>query len=100
MWSFSAVEKAAGPNPSARAPCFITITSSGNGYIWETGRRAKSTRKNSTHRRFSPLLGNVYTRRQCYASRVEIAKQNFSSSMVEDFMICLKANSSACIACA
>lgn len=61
----------------------------------ETGRRAKSTRKNSTtHRRWSfPLLGQCESRALvlCDSSR-EITKWIFFSA--KDFIICLRANNS------
>jgi len=76
--------------------CFLKNLPGKGGYRGGAG-RAKPPEKNfpPPGPPPPPLLGNVYARRQCYASRVEIAKQNFSPSVAEDFMICLKANNSA-----
>lgn len=98
MWSFSwQREKAARLNPSALARTVLYY----NNFLWkwvymETGKRDLNPRGKILRTVvYPPPVGNVYARRQCYASRVEIAKQNFSPSAAEDFMIRLKANSSA-----
>lgn len=68
-----------------------------NNFLWkwvymETGRRAKSMRKNSTHRRGSPSPGKRVYVRLYYMSRAGMAKTEFFSVHGRRFhMIRLKA---------